>query len=72
MSYCRANNTDSDVYVIKYNVYKVFGCLGCPSLGAFSCDTEEEMLQHLLEHRSAGHKVPERAINRLKREINSN
>lgn len=79
MSYCRNNRVDSELYVIS--VGDGWECLGCPSAeevpsgigvpmkGRFFCQTRQEMLDHLLEHRRRGHKVPERAIERLKEEI---
>jgi hypothetical protein len=35
----------------------------------FTSNSRTEMLAHLEEHRAAGHKVPERALDRLRTEI---
>lgn len=78
MSYCRNNGVDSDVYVI--NSGKKWECLGCPRAprvnhqmfnvkGWVSFETRQGILDHLLEHRRLGDKVPNRALERLRREI---
>jgi hypothetical protein len=60
MSYCRMAD-DSDVYVYP------------DSRGGFTCcvtvATRAEMLAHLEEHRANGDLVPERAIERLRAEM---
>lgn len=45
-------------------------CIQC-SLHFYTwiCKTEIEALYHLLDHRKVGHRVPDRAIERLIREI---
>lgn len=76
MSYCRFS--EGDVYMYDGGRLKddkpslvCCGCLlvpaGTPSLyGAMS---PQEALQHLCYHQNAGHRVPQRAINRLQEEI---
>jgi archaellum biogenesis ATPase FlaH len=70
MSYCRIGN-DSDVYVLG-NGDGGIQCMCCRLLenwyDSFTCSTEQEMLEHLEQHKSVGHKVPRYAINRLRRE----
>ena len=76
MSYCRMGD-DSNVYVIR-NMLGTLECLACRisgepkedglRYGYFAVDLEDEMIEHLLEHRRQGWKVPERAIERLRRE----
>jgi hypothetical protein len=82
MAYARWGD-DSDVYVFPDMLTNGYCCMGCTLTGSlpssdelqgfgateFRLDTPEEMLQHLLEHREAGDKVPDYAINRLKKEI---
>lgn len=64
MSYCRIGE-DSDVYVIR----DMSGMLQCfCNLVMNYHEREEEMISHLLIHRSFGHKVPQRAIDRLQAE----
>lgn len=65
MSYCRMGE-DSDVYII-YNIQGYYECVAC-KLGDkthYTCDIPQDMLDHLLVHNRAGHKVPDRAIDRL-------
>ncbi len=70
MSYCRVGN-DSDVYVY-HSVRDMYFCWLRSSSdgheGSFRCKTTSEMLAHLEAHVAAGHKVPLRAIERLKKE----
>jgi len=72
MSYCRANGIDSDVYVIAtaHATAEKDGwwCCGCDSEDNFFT-TREGMVEHLLQHRKKGDKVPERTFERLAREI---
>lgn len=77
MSYCRNNGHDSDVYVIS-NINEKgvasWECVECcmESLRkgrAYS--SRKEMLTHLLEHIRLGDKVPERALRRLRQEIDA-
>jgi hypothetical protein len=73
MSYCRMNGTDSDVYVIATSdgVKDLWECVGCSltkeSYGK-TAHTRTAMMCHLSHHRAVGDKVPQRAIDRLKRE----
>lgn len=68
MSYCRAGD-DSDVYVYNNSSSLKYECCGCEMIKDFDCDTPEEMLKHLTEHKKQGDKVPRYAIKRLKKEI---
>jgi hypothetical protein len=81
MSYCRKNGENSDLYVVGTG--DAWECLGCSLIPKgerneavwglitswFICDTRQEMLNHVLAHRAEGHKVPEKAIRRLRKEI---
>lgn len=70
MSYCRFAWDGSDVYV--YLGASGFECCGCRlpgRLGGFSCDSPEEMIEHLGEHRRSGHYVPRYAIEGLWEEV---
>lgn len=64
MSYARIG-FDSDVYVI----HSVFGGMLCYCNGEVGPMTRQEMVEHLLEHRAEGWVVPQRALDRLYREI---
>lgn len=78
MSYARFDGRESEVYVIATGGGMI-ECLGCritgdPSsdgirYGYFAVNRPEFMLEHLLEHREQGWKVPEYALERLKREV---
>lgn len=70
MSYCRKGTKDSDIYLI-YNIYGFYECF-CTPLESFTCETPEEMYDHLLEHKEEGLKVPESALIRLKKEFKEN
>jgi len=48
------------------------GCRRCMMHGSINFPTHEEALEHLLEHRAAGHDVPEYAIRRLQEELLEN
>jgi hypothetical protein len=71
MSYCRHDGVESDVYVIA-TTQSVGGggwwCCGCEKEGNFT-KTRQGMVAHLQEHREAGDKVPQRAFDRLAKEI---
>lgn len=60
MSYCRIGE-DSDVYVIRSGDRWICHC----DLVLNEADRPEEMISHLLRHRSFRHKVPQHAIERL-------
>jgi hypothetical protein len=65
MSYCRFGR-DSDVYV-----YEVEGGVECCRCGLnegrwFRARDAAEMMEHLLAHRAAGHRVPEEALEELR------
>ena len=69
MSYCRASN-QSDVY-IHPRTHGTIVCVGC-SLDAdenVGFATREAALMHLIDHRVAGHKVPNQAFRKLLEEI---
>ena len=69
MSYCRFS--EGDVYMYPDSFGAII-CCGCNLLRAITSSvfwTPEEALEHLEEHRKAGHTVPERAFNRLRKEI---
>ncbi len=62
---------DSDVYVYE-DTRGGFVCERCPGVGQeYRCQTADEMLTHLLDHRAKGHRVPEYAIEELRTEANS-
>jgi hypothetical protein len=64
MSYCRMGE-DSDVYVY----HSVFGGMVCVCVRNPPLMTKPQMVEHLLEHRDDGWQVPQRALDRLYREI---
>ena len=66
MSYCRF--CEGDVYLFA-DVAGGWSCCGCRLPLPHHFDTRQETLDHLLYHRSEGHKVPQHAIDRLNREI---
>ena len=70
MAYCRKSPC-SDVYVLR-TLDGGVECCGCEltetGYDSVYFTTEEEMLRHLEEHTSAGHKVPKKARWRLKME----
>jgi len=67
MSYCRFS--DGDVYMYPSGK-GIIECCACRLPGGdfrlFS--TKQDALDHLMWHKRAGHKVPQHAIDRLKRE----
>lgn len=65
MSYCRNDGVESDVYVIRTFDDRLI-CYCC--LANNEADRPEEMITHLLIHRSIGHRVPQRALDRLNAE----
>lgn len=67
MSYCRFG--EGDVYLCL-NSMGWHNCIWCSLHGkTIALWTPEEALAHLEEHRLAGDTVPERAFNRLRKEI---
>ncbi len=68
MSYCRFAR-DSDVYVFESELG--IECCRCRLLGGrwFRVQGPAEIIAHLLEHRAAGHKVPESALDELREEV---
>lgn len=71
MSYCRF--MESDAYIFK-NLKGEFECCACALMSleaynSFYASTEEEMLEHIAEHRAAEHDIPEFVDEKLKREI---
>jgi hypothetical protein len=68
VSYCRFGWNGSDVYV--YESAEGICCCGCwLSEESVYFDTPELTIEHLIEHRKAGHFVPEYAIAELWQEI---
>jgi hypothetical protein len=45
------------------------GCAKCGMHESVRMETAQEALNHLIEHRKAGHNIPEYALDRLKEEI---
>lgn len=76
MSYARFG-AGSDVYVFL-SVGGYLECCSCAMQNApndphvFEAETTEAMLEHLRQHRAAGHQVPEDCIERLKAEAEAN
>lgn len=68
MSYCRFS--DGDVYVFP-RVDDRIECCWCKLAGRDNVllDDERAAIDHLLEHRAAGHEVPQYAIERLENEM---
>lgn len=78
MSYCRVS-PNSDVYMYDSGYGKI-DCDWCDlterkAPGFFpptvTLTSREEAMNHLLEHRKAGHLVPQYAIDRLQNEIDN-
>ena len=71
MSYARFG--DGDVYVWADSFLGGIRCQACRLLNDWPSgawfENRSEMLAHLAEHKKAGHKVPQHAIERLEREI---
>lgn len=77
MSYARMGADGSDVYVYVSQISNgdpVWVCCFCRLMLADNgfdrewFPSEDKMVAHLLEHRAAGHTVPQYAIDRLQRE----
>ena len=72
MSYCRFGWDDSDVYVFGTgDRIECCACLRHRSSGlpaSFIAETEQEMIDHLLQHRALGDTVPQAALDRLEAE----
>ena len=66
MSYCRFG-TESDVYVFMC-ITGALECCACRLDGPQRFLSTQAMIDHLDAHRAAGHKVPDRAIARLREE----
>lgn len=72
MSYVRFG-FDSDVYVFESN--EGYECCGCILKrdswldGQTVVDTLQEMIEHLLIHKQAGHMVPDYVIKDMKQEL---
>ena len=74
MSYCRMSG-DSDVYVIA-SIMRAPETAGhyrtvwiCYCGNGYEADTRKQMVEHLLNHRAKGDRVPESALTRLQEEI---
>ena len=65
MSYCRFGYDGSEVYV--YSGADGIVCCGCrlDPIEQTTFELHSEMIAHLLEHRKAGHVVPQYAIDTL-------
>lgn len=57
MSFARFSET-SDVYIYSHYLGYI-ECCGCVLFGSFEADSLQEILDHISEHRVAGHKIPE-------------
>ncbi|MBW3571377.1 MAG: hypothetical protein KY467_09740 [Gemmatimonadetes bacterium] len=68
MAYCRFGR-DSDVYV--YAIEGGVECCRCRLLDGrwFKAPDAAQMMEHLLAHRAAGHRVPESALDELRQEL---
>ena len=69
MSYCRWS--ESDVYLFE-NISGVWTCQLClleDDNRSHEMCSLEEVLAHLEAHKQAGHEVPERAFERVRREL---
>jgi hypothetical protein len=71
MSYSRFGRDGSYVYIFKaiYGGWECCGCILNHEEGGFIAPTREELLEHIKEHRQAGHVVPEYVDERLRQEI---
>lgn len=73
MSFARWGWLGSDVYVF-FNVDHKYECCGCSihahknELHSFLCDTIDEMIIHLHEHRKRGDTVPQETFEELEDE----
>lgn len=65
MSYCKFGE-DSDVYVYDGGTLI---CCGCKIREKFHTDFRSEMILHLQLHMEKGHKVPDQALDTLRKEI---
>jgi hypothetical protein len=77
MSYCRLLLDGSDVYMYPTgstpSIQEPIVCQWCklqPS-GDYLAHSHQSALEHLIEHRHAGHNVPDEALIRLRREANA-
>ena len=68
MSYCRWS--DGDLYII-HAIHGFLECICCDMEGtdSFCTTSRSEMIGHIEKHRKKGHKVQQRAIDRLIKEI---
>jgi hypothetical protein len=67
MAYCRFGR-DSDVYV--FETEGGIECCRCSLAGGtFEAGGAAEMIEHLLEHRTAGHAVPDEALVELREDL---
>jgi len=69
MSYCRMG-PDSDVYLYA-DINGGWSCCGCAFVESSTARfySLEHVFDHMVEHRQAAQKVPERVFDRLRREI---
>jgi hypothetical protein len=67
MAYCRFTR-DSDVYV--FETESGIECCRCRLVGGtFAAGGPAQMIGHLLEHRAAGHAVPDEALRELREDL---
>lgn len=74
MSYARFSD-DSDVYIFEH-ANGFIQCCGCliteaepPEwAGFYNAQTAREMIHHIYQHMSIGHKVPDRCLERINKE----
>lgn len=57
----------ADVYVFM-SVYGALECCGCSLSGDWNYDSTQAMVDHLAEHRAAGHSVPAGIEDELRRD----
>lgn len=71
MSYCRFLEADAYIFAHVSGHWQCCGCLLSESEDGSDWDfaTKEEMLVHIDKHRKAGHYIPERVDERLRKEI---
>lgn len=70
MSYARFGSQGSDVYV--YAGTDAYHCCGCALEGREKFPTTRELVEHLRDHQTTGHVVPEDTFAHLKAEGEEN
>lgn len=69
MSYCRLSEGDVYLYPTSDGLFCCHDCYMAGGLGNTVLESHQEALDHLTAHRDRGDVVPDRAFNRLRREI---